>query len=315
MKFFNRKVELTVYTESEKHVITDLHFAFNVLLRRPVESKQKNPPMPNQAWVKVYGLTEKSRNLFEGAHKGIDLKAGYGDTLSLIFRGVTTNVFSLRMGTDWETSIFGADGHTEFSTARFNKAYSKGTTVSSILGDLGDAMGMPPVIDYDRPDTLLSSMSFQGRVKDCLDTVCQNWDLTWEIQQGSLMIHDNQLPQLFETRFKKVVLGPTSGLIGSPVIRAESRNETKKGKKSDEENAKLFLRASARSLLNPELFPNVPVEFKSEAPAYQITDPLKIKAPSAKLESVYICDSVNHHGSNFGKEFYTDIVSSESEAA
>jgi hypothetical protein len=313
MIFFNRKVELTVYTENEKHVITDLHFAFNVSLRRPVQSKQKNPPMPNQALVKVYGLSDKSRNLFEDAHKGIDLKAGYGDVLSLIFRGVTTNVYSARFGTDWETVISAADGHAEFSTARFNKAYSKGTTISSIVKDLGDAMGMPPVIDYDRPDVLLSSMSFQGRVKDCLDTVCQNWDLTWEIQQGSLMVHDNQLPQLFEARFKKVILGPTTGMIGSPVIQAESRNETKKGKKSDEENAKLFLRASARSLLNPEIFPNVPIEFKSEAPAYQIADPLK-KVPSAKLESVYICDKVNHHGSNFGKEFYTDIVSSESEA-
>jgi hypothetical protein len=314
MKFFNRKVELTVYTESEKQVITDLHFSFNVLLRRPVVSKQKNPPMPNQATIKVYGLTEKTRNLFEGAHKGIDLKAGYGDTLSLIFRGVTTNVFSSRFGTDWVTSIFGADGHKEFSTSRFNKSYSKGSPVSSILKDMGDAMGMPSIIDYSRPDTLLSSMSFQGRVKDCLDTVCQNWDLTWQIQQGSLMISDNQVLQLFETRFKKVVLSPSSGLIGSPIIRVESRNETKGNKKANEENAKLFLRAFARSLLNPELFPNVPVEFKSEAPVFQITDPLATKAPKAKLESVYICDSVNHHGSNFGTEYYSDIISSESEA-
>lgn len=318
MKFFDRKIELVVYTETQSYKIRDLHIDFNITLRRPVKSKQENPPMPNQAMIKIFNLSETTRNLFEYAHRGIDFKAGYGENLALIFRGVTTNVFSQRLSADWETSIFAADGHKEWADARFNKSYAKGTSVLLILQDMAAAMGLPPSIDYTRPDTLLTGASFAGKVKDTLTTVCQNYNLTWSIQRGTLEIYDNELPQLFETKRQAVVLSPTSGLIGSPTVRVESRNETKdkgKNKKADKENAKLFYRVSARSLLHTGIYPNVPVLFRSQYSAYEISEPTAFKAPKVELDNTFICDSVNHFGSNYGNEFYSDVETSESEVA
>ncbi len=313
MIFFDRKIEITVYTDTKAVTIKDLHMEINVLLRKPVKTKKAKHPLPNQAQVIIFNLAEATRGLFSGAHRGVDIKAGYGADLVLIFRGVTVNVLHEKFSTDWTTTIFASDGHKEWSTANFNKAYSGGTPILRILADLGAALGMPPQIDYSRADTLLVGTSFTGKVKDVLTSLCNSYELTWSIQRGNLVITDNLNPPLVN-RAKAVVLSPTSGLIGSPVVQEESRNESvekKKKKKKQVKDEKLFFNVFARSLLNPELFPGVPVVFKVDQPLYTIGAPSEQKVKPINFNDVFICDKVNHIGSNYMNDFLTEIETSE----
>ena len=313
MKFFDRKLDLVVYTDTQAYTIKNLHMDFNILLRKPKKTKKKEQqqPKPNQAQIVIFNLSEDTRGLFTEAHRGIDFKAGYGEDVSLIFRGNTVNVFHENLKPGWMTTIFASDGHKEWSTANFNKSYSRGTPITVILSDLGLAMGMPAKIDYSRADTLLVGASYSGKVKDVLNIVCGNYDLTWSIQNGSLEIIDTLVPNIFEDTQKTVLLSSDTGMIGSPIIQEESRNESGKDKKQKQD--KHFFTVLARSLLNPEFFPGVPVKFEARNPVTDFNRAAEIRSSEIRLSNIFICNKVNHIGSNYTNEYVTEIETEERE--
>ena len=114
---FDRKVELHVYLDVVKYVIRDLHMSFDVLATR--DSK------PNTAKITVYNLSETTRGLFNELTTGIELWAGYGDNLGMIFRGSWDSKTSIyrhkQTGPDWVTEIETGDGLKEFQNTFFEK--------------------------------------------------------------------------------------------------------------------------------------------------------------------------------------------------
>jgi len=66
---------------------------------------------PNLGNIKIYNLSESSRNAIEEKGLQVQLYAGHADTsVLLLFSGDIINVVHLKTGPDWISEIFAHDG-------------------------------------------------------------------------------------------------------------------------------------------------------------------------------------------------------------
>lgn len=96
----------------------------------------------NNATISIYNLAESTRKkIFKDAYtsdiyKGIELKAGYNDTIPTIFKGNIIQAGSVRRGVNYITTIQCADGGFGVTNGQINKEFPKGTTQAQIFGIL-----------------------------------------------------------------------------------------------------------------------------------------------------------------------------------
>jgi hypothetical protein len=272
---FDRATELRIFAGGKKFTIRDLDMDFDVALSR--DSK------PNQAKITVYNLSRTTRGLISEAYQGIEFLAGYQSKPVLIFRGTMIRPLHTIGAYETSTAIFAGDGQKEFSTKIFNKAYAAGTPVAQILNDMTLALGLPSEVDSATVSaTLTAGASFSGRVKDCLDKVTRDFDLSWSMQHGTTEIIVKGQPPIKSS--SAVVLSSETGLIESPIL-------TDTGIKT-------------RSFLNPEIRPARLIQVKPRSTVLNFSEDTK-KPPKLDAAGVYIVDRLQHTGSNHGGAFDT----------
>jgi hypothetical protein len=284
---FDPKLELTVFTTGNQAItIKDLHMEFDVTAT--VDSK------PNQAKIKVHNLSTSTRNLMSDKHQGIEFLAGYGDDVSIIFRGTTTNVLHQKVGTGWETVIYSGDGQKEFSENFFSQSYPAGTPVKRIIQDVSAAMGYSAGADVVlETDTLLKGASYSGRAKDVMDEVTKDFDYTWAVQWGSLEVLDSS--GFLGNVATAVLLRADTGMLGSPTLI----DRTDRNKK--------IVGVRVTSLLNPAIRPGRLIEIQAQSNATTLGSLNKSVAPKTDANGVYICKIVEYQGNNFGGEFIVNV--------
>ena len=289
---FDRKVKLVVYTSTKKYEITDLHMSFEVLLRR--DSK------PNLAKISVYNLSENSRNTLQEDHLGVEFYAGYASSgPEMIFQGTTSNILSMKDGPDWVTTIYAADGHKEFDTSYFNKAYSAGTPLILIFQEIADVFGLALNIDPLLFDTLSQSLTrgvtFAGKAKKAMDRLAKDYDLDWSVQFGIIEIVPNG--QVLSSDPVATLLTFDTGLLDSPEISYEKK---KKNRKSEPEFVKTI---KATSLLIPSIKPNRFVTILSLRTSITFGALNETRVPTDNADGTYLVDNVQFAGDNFGGPF------------
>jgi hypothetical protein len=306
VRLYQPKIELHVYVGLQKFEIRELDMEFEAELFLARGKKAA----PNTCRVSVYNLSQASRDLFSEEHQAIELYAGYGDSLGMIFVGETTNVSHERERTGWRTDIYAADGIKAWETLYFRGSFPAGTPSAVVLTEMAKATGLAFTVDTFDADVLLKGESFDGRVKDTLDAFCKDRDLEWSIQYGTLEITAKDFPLIRDPRI--VVLSSDSGMLGQPVITArteESGKKSVKNKKKDKKE-KLIFGVRVRSLLNHEIIPGRLVQIKSSSAVSPIGQILSEAAPVTTGEGVYIARIVRHRGdvglSRIG-EFSTEI--------
>jgi len=282
---FDRKVELHVFVGGQKHIIRDLHMTFDVLATR--DSK------PNTAKIVVFNLSETSRNLFSESTKGIEFWAGYGEDLGMIFRGSwdpdTSVINHAQRGTTWETHIETGDGLKEFHNTFFDKSYTAGTDVKTILTDVAKSMGLPVLLDYDGNDTITSGIALSGKAGHVLDGLCLEYHLRWSIQHGTVeIVEPDGTPRSEATA---VLLTPDTGLVGRPTI-------TKNGLEC--ESLLLYTIKPTRLIKLDPASIDTNLGNKQDA----IKSGIK---PTAY--GVYIVDQIQYTGDNMGGKFNCKITS------
>lgn len=320
---FNRSLQLDVFANNRKITlakpgdrpgIDSLYVEFDVQVSRDKE--------PNRAKISIRNLNPTNRNLFEADHQGVELSAGYGGEVKLLFRGVTTNVVHTHQRTYWETTIYAGDGEKEYGTQKFNKSYAKGTTYFVILKDMSTALGLPNEILYDDfTSKLLKGRSFSGLVKDQLTELTKDLDLQWSIQQGTLEITNKGEPvisQPFAT-----LLSSDTGMIGSPVLierqtkdektREPEKKSRKKKKKKEEEKKERIIGVRVTSLLNPDIYPNRLIKIvPQQTQTGTLGKLMESKVPDVSAEGVWLVDKAHYFGDNrtgpFHIEAEADIV-------
>ena len=282
---FDRKVELHVFLETEKYVIRDLHMSFDILATR--DSK------PNTAKIMVYNLSEATRNLFSRDTQGIEFWAGYGDELGMIFRGSwdeDTSIFKhYKDGPSWVTELETGDGLKEFQQTYFDKSYSQGAQISTILKDVANAMGLPVALDFITPATLNAGAVYSGKAKDVLDDLSNEYGFDWSIQHGSVEVVELGGTVFAETT--AVLLSPDTGIVGRPVV--------------DKDGLKV------KTLMFANIKPTRLIQVNPATVATNLgnkEDAIK-SGIKPNVNGLYRVDRIRYYGNNFGGDFNCDIES------
>ncbi len=263
---FNRSSEIHI---GDNHISgLDISFSIEKTLTRE----------PNNCELKVWNLNDRNRKCLRDQKRiPVMLKAGYEDSLGLLFKGDLAEAFSLREGPDWITTIRSGDGLSAFQSARINKSFKAGTPIIDILKEVAKTLGISVGDAIKRLEgrafpgaskTLTSGTAFSGSSCVELHKLCKSIGLEASIQDNVLQILISK-EALEQTA---VLLSPNTGLIDSPQV-------SNKG----------ILRA--RSLLNHELFPG-----------------RKVKVESGEIkEQLFRIERANYIGETFGQDWYVDI--------
>lgn len=296
-QIFQPKTKLVFYASGIKHEIEDLYMDFEITL--------SSLSVPNQATIKVFNLAAPTRALFQERHQAIEFYTTYeGNDFTLIFDGATSSVSSKRQGPEWVTEINCEEGRKEYDTKIFSKSYAKGVLVETIMEDIAKVFGLPYKIDniYLDKAKIISSETFFGKAKDCLNRICKEYDHNWSILHGVLEIRYNN--DVFIAEPTAIVISPQTGLLESPtqVVRteeekkdpAEDKKKTKKAKKDEEEEDRKKIGVSCLCALHPGLKPGRLVRIKS-------------LYGDADTDGVFLIDTVKFFGSNYSGQFEAEF--------
>jgi hypothetical protein len=176
----------------------------------------------NVGTFRVYNLSLDVRNELQHERyktslkdrKGIELKAGYGDSLSTVFKGNIKQAWSAREGVNMVTTIECFDGGTAFVNGMTEKSYPPGTPYNAILLDLMKSL---PKVNIGAvgifPQTLTPARgaALNGNTIDILN----------EMTGGKFFIDNEKAYCLNE---KEVIIGSllvidaSAGLLNTPII-------------------------------------------------------------------------------------------------
>lgn len=288
-----RAVKLEVMAPPFVFTFTDLRIGFDVNL--------STNPEPNHAVFTVVNMAATSRDLISGDFKAVRFSAGYGSEMALIFSGNISGVKHTRESTGWVTEIEALDGHDELKKAHFDKSFSAGTPLQSIVAAVAATLGLPFELGFvPVNNTIMVGTTYSGTVFKILNDLCAQLNLKWSIQSGILYVSDKDAPPL-SVMAQYVLLSPDSGLIGSPVVSiAEDPKETEP-----------IGSIEAVSLLNTQLLPDHPVMIMPTNPmsfaGVKLVRTKKQKAFSVSAKGMYRIERARFTGSNKDGPFHTEI--------
>jgi len=117
---------------------------------------------PNSCVLSVFNLSQEHRreleslNIYDpkksakgGAHKTVksgniqvEVHAGYGESMSLLFRGFLRRAISTRDGSSWMTTIEGEDGGHDYYARRVVQSFPAGSTKLAVVRACAERMGV-----------------------------------------------------------------------------------------------------------------------------------------------------------------------------
>lgn len=231
---------------------------------------------PNTAEITVTNLAEKTRAQMQAKGSRVILSAGYVGSLAQIFSGDARNIDHTRQGTDWESKLECGDGERAYRFAHVSESFRGPVPVATVVRKLVEGLG----IDAGNLSETLASVAghfvsgyaAHGRASVELDKVLAGQGFTWSIQDGRFQL----LRSAEDTTKRVVVLGPDSGLVGSP----ELGTPEKKGKPPV---------LKVRSLLQAEIAPGAQLQLEAE-----------------HHKGRFKILKVDHTGDTAGTDWYTD---------
>ena len=178
------------------------------------------------AEIVIYGLSPEHRREIISAPRRrtfVELHAGYADGMSLLFRGDLRKAVQARDGTEWSVTVTAGDGEHAIRNARVSRSFAAGTTLSTVVRAIADAMGVGVgnALDAFRGaslgavgDTFPEGTLVHGLAAAELTRLCDSTRLTWSVQDGNLQV----LPLGGALAREAIRLSADSGLVGAPEI-------------------------------------------------------------------------------------------------
>lgn len=277
---FNRKIKIIIAEfESE-----DIRINFNI--------EKSLIGYPNLGNIKIYNLSENSRNMIEEKGLQVQLFAGHEDTgISLLFSGDIINVVHLKIGPDWISEIFSADGINALSTSTINKTLPAGANPEQIYNELvcqmdgvlkGVTEGLKDCLSGKK--SLLRELQLSGNVKDWLDKISRDCGFDYSINDGVIETTSENLPL---NDVPSVVINQASGMIGSP-----ERTE---------------IGINVKNILLPTLKLGRTIKVESISEQINVGNLFFRKIPPIKNEGIYRIDKLIHIGDNYDNTWETSI--------
>lgn len=243
MQQWRRKIRVTFSGEGGDLKINpgeslDQQLRIEFSIEKSISSKQ------NESVIKLWNLSESSRNSIGEELTDVMLEAGYQSNIGILFFGQIRDVMHTRDGADTVTEVTCGDGDKAARNAVISKTYPAGTPVKTVIEGIfeqfekegikkGEWKLPDGVLEYRRPYSVF------GACKREMDTLSRSHGFYWSIQNNTMEVvaSDSKLPGV-------VLLTPSTGLIGVPSI-------TDNGVK-------------AEALINPEVRPNRTVKIECE---------------------------------------------------
>ncbi len=245
-------------------------------LRVAFQAKKTLRKEPNDGTLTVYNMSEQHRAKVRKGGK-VAIEAGLGTSWGQVFLGDVRHFEHVRTGTDWETKIELKDGGRSFEFLRVSESFKPGTKISTVLRKLAESTGLDPGNLQDalaeiKGEYVTGHVS-AGNLHIELERACRAAGYTYSVQDGKLQFLRAGKPN----KSSVVVLGPDSGLVGSPSYGAPPAKGSPR-----------YL--TVRCLMNPKL---------------RCGGRVDLQALSHK--GVMKISSVTHSGDTAGGEWYTDI--------
>lgn len=256
---------------------------------------------PNTAEVVIYNLRDATRGaISETADQTIQIKAGYrgrpsrsealaavdealgtgadaSSAAGVIFLGDVREVHNTYFPPDWETYVEGGDGERQTRTARVNRSFAPGTSVSKVIQTVA--------ADFDvnlgnAAKRAIAAGSLEGAGREFLNGVTVSGSAHRELaalmkSAGLEMSVQNGVVQVLERgatlQDVSVVLTSDTGLVGSPEV-------------GDKGIVKF------RALLNPDIVPGRQIELASRT-----------------LDGRFRAERCEYTGETRGQAWYVDV--------
>ena len=305
MRLYKRKAELVIYTNDGTNTtavdLSDLDFEFTVTAKSPERKNKKNVTSPVTAFIRIKKLSDQTRDKISASETGAKINFGYDGEMFKLFEGTTINVTHEYDAPDWSTNIYASHLWEAYKHSYFSKSYTLGTPVRVIIDDVIKSFGIPFVNLFARADTILAGTVFDGESKDVMDKLARDYDLSWEIANNTITVTDSLNPPLVDMTIV-VILG--QALLDGPIIEESLKDE-------NQSNEKVVRRIHATSLLLPQLYPSIPVQFQTVSTTRSFTDILSSPLKTLDMGAIYICDEVIHRGSNMTIQCVSEITTKE----
>lgn len=209
-RLYLRKASLLVTDGQTALDLSELHFQF--------QTKQADEESPNNAAIRVYNLSEDTRNRVQAEYGRVVLQAGYeGGPFGVIFEGT---IKQFRKGKDPAgltsyLDILAADGDEAYNYARISQALAAGSDPAQRVRAVAQAMspqGTSPG-ELQVPSTggvLPRGKVLFGMARTMMRNEAAAGGCTWNISNGRVNVTplDGYLPG------EAVVLTAATGLIG-----------------------------------------------------------------------------------------------------
>jgi hypothetical protein len=275
------------------YTLIDLRIGFDVAL--------STDPEPNRASFTIANLSADTRTAIESAI-GVRFSAGYGSELALIFSGVPIAVRNKRESIGWVAEIEALDGHDKIKESHFDKSFTAGTPLQTIVAAVAASFGIPFELGFiPANDTIMVGTTYSGSVFSVLNDLAAQLNLKWSIQGGVLQVSDKNAP-VISSATQVVILAPDTGLIGSPVVSIDE----------DPKENEPIGSIDAVSLLNPLLLPDHPVKIAPTSPmtfaGVKLNNSKKTGAFSVAANGIYRIQRSRFTGCNKDGGFHTEIT-------
>lgn len=211
MNKFLRNYSLSVETQNGETITIKPPFTIEFDITRNTLTSA------NVCSIRVLNLSQKNQNsirfniMDSGDFRSVELKAGYGPNLPVIFSGNITQAWSVREGVNSITAIECFDGGFAFANAETNEVFPSGTSQDTILRTLAGSL----------PNVSLGAVgSFPGSLSRGNSISGSTTDHLADLSGGGFFIDNGKAHILGDSEClegEMLIINSQSGLLGTPV--------------------------------------------------------------------------------------------------
>jgi len=270
-------------------------------LRMRAEVNANDVETPNTAAIRVYNLGTQATNLAIAEFSKVQLSAGYGQNIDLIFSG-TVKQFKRgkERNVDSYLDIYAADGDTAYNFGLSNTNIAAGATgvtqeqiVNQLAKDMGVTLGQGVDFLHANIVSLPRGKVLFGMSRNYMRDLANSNQMRWSIQNGQLTL----IPLTGYLPGDAVVVNSATGMIGIPEATDQGITVTmllnpkvRVGQLLQINNADI-----TQSIIKNQYFPGY-TNFIFSAPV------------SAASDGLYRVIVAEHSGDSRDQDWYTTVI-------
>jgi hypothetical protein len=227
MLLYGREVEVAIFKKNDtsfgRESYKNYDISNNNQYRISFDIRFDSSKNKNDATIKIYNLADFNRYFFTNEKDlTIELYAGYNGTRSLIYKGDVLYVSVERNGSDYITMFKCGDGAQAIKNLKISLSFEPQTTFKSMFQALGTELkNLGISIKKDFANVVTGKTAFgevlDGKVNNIFDKLTKKQGLKYNIVNNNLEIIIEGEP----INKDAVVLTPSTGLIGVPIIKKD----------------------------------------------------------------------------------------------